>query len=375
MECDAIWVLGDLSFKRVAVSIEGTFYPPPDSLSGFIISRAETTTFTLWDDGSALPLTPLPFTETRSGDLWPGDGVYSRTLNSLFAAAADTYELQITLPTSPRERAISKKVTVRTNTPPLIISWSSPESLYSGDSAEVIAQLTDEDGFADITHSEWVLLKARPIASTWALRTSTSPQWKAVLSPAAAAATPTGSYPSFLRIADRWMSQRGEWVTSDTHRVWVENSPPSISYVLGPDTIWLGAHDTIRFQYTIGVEDLQTALDLDTLFLTISDTSRVVARFFYFDDGGGLDSLPGDGLYQAGFSADPSSRTGIPFTFSWEPSDKSPQRGSSFTTTLILLRYPSHGSPDPQPFPPVQHHCSGRTFFLSSSHPNPFMID
>jgi hypothetical protein len=153
----------------------------------------------------------------------------------------------------------------------------------------------------------------------------------------------TGNYRTYPLVADRYLSERDQFVQGDPQLIWIENAPPSIDTVVGPDTVWIPLGDTVIFSYDIRVSDPQTAEDLDSLLMTITrpadngDGEVVMGRFFYKDDGQQLDSLAGDGRYRAGFSANEHNRLDTPFTMTWTPVDRAGQHGASMQTHLVLM--------------------------------------
>jgi hypothetical protein len=93
------------------------------------------------------------------------------------------------------------------------------------------------------------------------------------------------------------------------------------------------------------VRDDQGNGDIQRLDLEITrpdevnpDSNVFVFAGHYEDNGIGLDTTAGDGVFAAGFSADSSSRTGVLFTFTWTPVDWALQNGEPFRTTLVFLR-------------------------------------
>ncbi|MFN3822002.1 MAG: hypothetical protein ACK4OO_06670, partial [bacterium] len=274
VECERTWKWGEETYRRISVKWEGRSISPPESLIAYIFNTSDTVSFSLWDDGSSRIITSESFSRDRSEDLWFGDHIYTRAINALFAPSPGLYTLTISPPSEPMLFNLSTSLMVRSNNFPVILQWSHPDSFFSGFGGTVSATISDSEGQGDIIRVEWVVLKDRPLRDLWALRPLSDTLWIGDISPAIGMGTHTGAYPSFLRVADQWMVGKGLWVTSDTQRVWLENLPPQITSVTGPETLWVGEEDTIRFQYLLHVKDPQTTEDLDSLLLTIWDTSR-----------------------------------------------------------------------------------------------------
>ena len=73
------------------------------------------------------------------------------------------------------------------------------------------------------------------------------------------------------------------------------------------------------------------------------DQDREIFHQQYFDNGDSTDtqsdSVAGDGRYNAGFRITFDKEPYELYTFIWTPWDRSPQRGESFTTSLMIMPY------------------------------------
>ena len=147
----------------------------------------------------------------------------------------------------------------------------------------------------------------------------------------------TGEHPFYIRVYDHYLNQIHQPVESEHYRVWLENLPPRVTEVAGPDTVWLPETGSDTLEYRIIVTDDQGVGDLGGLELVLYDAAGVIFDTTYFDDGSHPNSVAGDGKYHAGFTVDDATRTGILFTFAWTPTDLSPQSGETYYNTLIFM--------------------------------------
>ena len=336
-------VVGSPRYQLMAVKL----YPIDDAAGGelFCLIQGEdvSTHFRLYDDGGfTVHSDNLGFADSLSGDRVPGDGVFARCISSRFTEREGEYLLTFSLPDSFGVDSLYATLTVRRNSEPDITGFTAPDSIPSGESSDFTALVGDQDGLNDVAQVEVVRLDGGVRA--WQMTRQDSLLWRWQGEPGIAAGIPTGSYPFVVRAQDYYLTLTGDFIASNVASVWLENLPPVVVSVDGPDTVWIPANDTVLFDYRIKVRDGQGVADLDSLMLKLSrpddanpDSNVVVRDTTYFDDGAWPDSLAGDGIYTAGFSATPTARTGIPFTFRWTPTDRSPQRGESYYTTLVLL--------------------------------------
>ena len=344
VEVDSIWVLGSERMQRVAVSVSPVEAAAGQGMVCLISGSAREAEFRLYDDGGYGRWDDaLNFADSLSGDHNPLDGVFTRRINARFAEREGDFKFLFALTSPADAESLGVKITVRRNSPPVFASVTVPDSVPSGSRGlPFTAVVHDPDGDGDIASVE--LLHLERLGVSYPMERRDDSTWLWLSEPSLAARLATGMYPFKVRMSDFYMKQTGDWVESDTVSCWFENLPPRVEVVEGFDTVWVSPLDTVLFDYLISVTDDQGLTDLDSLLLTISrpddvdpDSSVMVFRGFYFDDGTGLDTTAGDGRYVAGFSADSSSRIGVPFTFAWTPTDHSPQRGETYYTTLVIL--------------------------------------
>ncbi len=344
LSLDSIWVK-DLNQKRqIAISVKPKLKTSDIYIECQITGSDDTSYFKLLDDGNSQILNDSSnYADSLSGDRFAGDGVFTRYISAHFASSIGVYKFVFKCINSNylEVQPCSIYVQVRENTRPFIVRFNTPDSLGLFNDFYAIVQ--DSEGAFDITlvnlvrkeayfRTEAVYSMTQVDDTTWFWRSSAG----------VGAGLCTGYYPWSVRVADWTLRQFNQFVECVPVLIYFENSPPIVNSVSGPDTIWLVSNERVIFHYLIDVKDPQTALDLDTLLLTISDPEKEIINFTYFDDGGlingtSFDSIAGDGIYTAGFSVDSTSRTNVWFTFTWIPTDRSPQRGSPDKTHLIIL--------------------------------------
>lgn len=365
VELDTVWVLGAERYHRIVMRAFPVGWGAGRELRCQIVGGGVATHFQLYDDGSSrIRHDSEGFADTLSGDALAGDGVYTRRVNEGFASNEGRFNLLFAFADPPVSGdTLRSSVRIVRNSAPVVISFSTPDSIRSGhaaseDSVQVV--VLDPDGQndvksvtveaiaqeADIEQQFYVAAMDRKNDTTWSLKLPASVAVGAV----------TGVYEFRPFVRDWILSQAGERaVRGDSSLIWLENLPPRIQNVTGPDTVWVTLNDTTRFQFDVRVADDQSTLDL--LFLEMNLTRRndtddedvLLLRKEYFDDGGfadstSLDTLAGDGVFSAGFSADRNSRRGIPFTFAWNAFDKTGQSGDTIKSVMVIM-LEGNGSP------------------------------
>ena len=339
VEMDSIWVLNSPTMRRVSVKVASSSPVDGRSMICRISGEGVSTGFKLYDDGGHGEWADAPeFADNLSGDLAPNNAVFSRRINARFTDHMGDYTFSFVLYGGSSDPARST-VTVRSNSPPVIVNWEAPDSIRSGDEGLLFyATVSDSDGIEDIVSV--LLVNERKHGSAIPMTSNDNIHWEWRNTFDVSAGLPTGSYGFRIRVADLVLNQADTCVKSDSKFCWLENLPPEVSDIVGPDTVWLPAEgDTNYFAYTIIVSDDQRPTDLDSLILILSrEDTIVVWDTTYFDDGTGIDSIAGDGRYCAGFKvvSDPG---GLSYTFAWTPTDRSPQRGETFYTTLIFVEH------------------------------------
>ena len=336
VQLDSIWIVNSEQMHTISISVN-----PPSIAAGRemlcqIRSEQVSTHFRLYDDGSRGHWEDAAgYADSISGDQVPGNAVYTRRVNSLFTRHEGEYHFLFALSGGEPPDTLEKIITLSNNSLPLIVDLAYPDSIWSGVMADLFnVVVNDSNGFDDIVRvelllGEWFdrqhLLTYRGV-NTWELRSSS-----------VAARLPTGEHPFYIRVYDHYLIQINQPVESDHYTVWLENLPPRVTEVVGPDTVWLPETGYDTFEYRIIVNDDQGVGDLGGLELVLLDTSEVKFEYTYFDDGSYPDSTAGDGKFHAGFTVADTSKTGILYTFAWTPFDLSPQSGETYYNTLIFM--------------------------------------
>ncbi len=345
VELDSIWVFE--SERMVRVSIQVRPFEPADTTMLCQINSGEGagSHFRLYDDGNYGRWQDSEgFADSLSGDIAPNDGIFSRRINSNFAARPGEYHLSFILERGAPPDTLYKDIIVRENSPPVFLLHTEPDSVASGSIIDTFhTQTLDSDGFGDIQNSELILFRddfPTQDISIFEMERTTDSTWRWISEPFLAAGAATGVYSMAYRIQDYYLSQLDEFVYSDTFACRLENLPPQILEVTGPDTVWLpeSEEDTITFDYSIQAVDDQTPKDLDTLYLEMYFEDEVIFRAAYLD-GFGLDETPNDGVFKAGFSLTGANTPFRTFYLVWTPSDKAGNTGDDFDNYLTIWKH------------------------------------
>ena len=346
IQLDSVWVYNSELMRKVVVRAENIDLTNRTILGMIVAENGDSLQFRLYDDGNEGDWNDADqFAAGSSGDIVPGDFVFARQINSQFADNTGEYSFSFTLSESNSPELLITEILVRHNSPPDFISHSEDDSVFSGGFGDIFTvTLADAEGQGDIVGSEVVIFRSTPPsgnASYFDMHRSLNNQWSWNDKAPISTGLMTGVYPAAFRAQDKYLHQIDGWAYSDTFSVWLENLPPSITSVEGPDTIWIPRQggDTVYFDFSVIVEDDQGVTDLDTLYLNlfIADSGEVW-RNFYIDGWGLLDTIALDGIYRPGFSADSSNTTPRTFLFKWTPIDKTGQRGEVFETYLVFRR-------------------------------------
>ncbi|MDP8240284.1 MAG: hypothetical protein P9X24_14440 [Candidatus Hatepunaea meridiana] len=333
---DTIWVVGSEQWHTIMVRVN-----PPTPTYGRemlcqIRSEGLSTHFRLYDDGSlGRWFDAAGFADYISGDQLPDNGVYTRRVNSLFTGHEGEYSFKFGLSDGEPPDSLEIIITLRYNSTPEISELSYPDSIYSGEDSLIFSAIViDPEGEDDIAFVEVVNLDLQNTVYPMTRLDDSTYVW--YNESHIAAGLPTGLHPFVIRAADHYLNQSQDAVSSNTLPIWLENLPPQIIEIAGPDTVELPVEGTKTFEYTIIVSEDQDFSDLDSLLLEIRDSQIVKARIVYFDDGEQPDLVALDGRYHAGFTVADTNKTDV-YTFTWTPTDRSPQRGEAVSRTLVFV--------------------------------------
>lgn len=352
VELDSLWVADSPLHRRIMVQAYPVEWSAGRTMLCQVGGGGVSTHFRLYDDGGLGRWQDgAGFADSLSGDQIAGDGLFSRRISSLFTTKPERYQLMFAfLDTFEGGDTVRATVRVVADSPPVVLWLDHPDSIYSGRWARPFtADVLDPDGESDIALVELRRASAPrgrlpgdaiPMAWEWIGINI----WRCVAQPWLAAGYPTGDHRFFARAADWVMLDQDQYAMSDTITVWLENRPPRVDSIAGPDTVWVLPSDTAVFFYDVIIGDDQTAADLAGLLLTVSrydstlGRDTITFRSTYFDNGAGDDPIAGDGVIRAIFQADNRSMMRIPYTFTWIPTDRSPQRGMAASNTTVIMR-------------------------------------
>ena len=337
---DSIWVVDSEQMHTISIRVEPPELAEDRQMRCQIRGSGVSTHFGLYDDGGhGHWYDAIGYADSISGDHSPGNGIFTRCVSSLFTGHEGEYDFIFALSGEPPPDTLTVSVNVRRNAVPEIISFDSPDSVRSGEGLLFTTVVRDSNAKSDIFKVELVCGDSGDFIHPM---TPTNDDTWIFSDPSIAAGLATGTHPVFVRTSDYYLEQIGQSVASDPVDVWLENLPPVIVDVVGPDTIWLPVEGVEIFDFEIIVNDDQGPGDLAGLLLHLTSTSDVDWDTLYYDDGKGVDSTAGDGLYHAGFSITADKTPNVLYTFTWTPTDYSPQQGEPFVTTLLIL--PPEGS-------------------------------
>lgn len=303
--------------------------------------------FKLYDDGGYGRWNDAAeFADSISGDHQQDNGVFTRRINSLFADAEGNYRFTFTLSGDRRPDSQQQVIYILfRNSTPQISSIEYPDSIGSGmNDIPFSAVVIDSNGRNDLVSVNLVLreIESQPLPSKeFSMTMMDDSTWAWLSEPSITAQIPTGICFFNIQAADRLLSQTNEFVESNPFEVWLENLPPAVIEVAGPDTVMLPDEGEKDFDYVISIMDNQGVTDLDSLLLELSDPIGVLLDSLYLDNGAGFDSVAGDGRYHAPFTVTADKTPYILYTFAWIPTDRSPQRGETFYSTLVFVPYES----------------------------------
>jgi len=337
LSTDSVWLLNTGMIHRVTVKITPGESGDGRTVTGIITGYGISASFRLADDGGLNKLIDAPaFADSASGDDDAHDGIFSRRLTSRWAATEGDYRLAVAVSGSPLIDTLVVTVKVRLNQPPEIHSITFPDSIHSGvKDLQFRTVISDPDGISDLASVKLIKYRTATTEMGYDMFRQNDSLWLYKNRPEIAQWLPTGWIEFRVRAQDTF----GNQTESPLDSVWLENNPPAIVSVSGPDTVAVPPSDSIHFYYFVSVKDDQGFGDLDSLLLTISSEGRPPANFYYADNGDSakFDSIAGDGRYTAWFKADSTSRRNVLFTFTWTPTDRTGQSGEPLQTTLVIV--------------------------------------
>lgn len=303
-------VMGSTAFFPLQVTPINVSLPQVDSVRATISDSTgqPVASFRLYDDGSAFDLTDnLGFASLRSGDNVPHDGIYNRSINSLFTTIPGVFHVQVSCWSAGNSLTTGEAhaFSVAPDAPPQIALWAAPDSLPSGFFYRVISVNATDPDSASGDHASAVRMRLHQQNgslpdTTYNLINSVplSDLYQLALYPSFAAARPTGSYDLIFKGYDTFN------LASDSiiHTLYMENLPPHLAEPGLPDTV-VHPDSVISFLISIKCWDDQSVSDLDLVNYRAQKPDGSFSNngnpFPLFDNG-----LPYDSLWSQGHAGD-----------------------------------------------------------------------
>jgi len=289
---------------RITVTVEDAQGPQnvPFALGTIMSDGATIDTFSLWDDGSYYSVTASPpWADSTSGDLVPGDGIFSRRITGQFVDHATTVSFRFDATDSNGHAAdpVEVAVELRANSAPVLEDPVLPSLLESGfDTLTLSVRATDSDELDSLVRV-WLDVQGSGKGEITLAGPDQDHRWSITIDRSFAAGI-VGDY-AFNFYGEDTFQEIGGPVGQT---VMVENNPPVISNLVAPDTMVLpiqavGSDTALLF---LNVEDDQTLIDIWAVYFTsvLNDTVPNPNVFYLFDDGSGADVTAGDGIYSQG---------------------------------------------------------------------------
>jgi len=305
---------------RITVMVEDAQGPQnvPFALGTIVGDSATVDTFSLWDDGSYYSVAASPpWADSISGDLVPGDGIFSRRITGQFVDHDATVSFRFDATDSDGHTALSVEAAVelRANSAPVLEDPQLPDTLVSRfDPVTLSVRASDPDD-QDSLVRVWLDVEGSGKGEIALTGPDQDQRWSVTIDRYFAAGI-MGAYPFNFYGEDTFQEIGGP--VGQT--VLVENNPPVISNLVAPDTMVLpteavGSDTALLF---LNVDDDQTSADVWAVYFTSvrNDTVPNPTVFYLFDDGSGADVTAGDGIYSQGivlFWDDPPGK--YTFTF------------------------------------------------------------
>ncbi len=312
----------------------------------------------LKDDGGVPSLTGLPsFVDQHSGDLIPGDLVYSIRLDAGFADSPGTFLVTYAAgdlagtpfdPAEPGEQDTTglalfrDTLVVAENNPPDILSFNVPDSLHSGFDEQVwTAEVTDpdEDGGDYVTRVELELALEEVPVRTVQFAGAGAHVWTFNASADFAAGLSTGDYRFRLSATDRFEAGSAPVDTI----VWVENAPPVLSELAAPDTVVRPLEGQNVYTFSLRVEDEQGQGDIaEVVYLAVSPQGDTLESpdFTLQDLGQTPDETAGDGTWSAGFITVPENSNFGTWTFLFVARDRGGNESAPLEKSIEFVDNP-----------------------------------
>jgi len=328
---DSVWVVSDSTFHTIQVQVNGD--SNPDSL--WLELHADSTYMILLaDDGGNLTLsTNHSWLLSNSGDLIPGDHIWSRRLQAGFAPAG-LYAVHYIAKQNAMTWTIDTHWRVVNNQPPILSGLVAPDTLQSGEDSLLEVSVIDPDtgisnGITSVQASVRTMLNVElqnyPLTAVGG-----NQHWRLVMPysfPSTLPRDSTGNYNFIITATDVFGA------TSNLSRsVYLVNRPPSVdtislsaaryvggvaytdSVLANPTTILFDSTsarvDSVLFVFRVVADDPQSSFDVKSANVSLRRNSRgdTVIYSHTFLEGGPEDPVVGDGIFYVGFKLDSTNR-------------------------------------------------------------------
>jgi hypothetical protein len=328
--------------QRIVVTVEDAQGPADVPIVwGTILNNGTLIdTFSLWDDGSfyTIPAHP-PWADSISGDLIPRDGVFSRRITGQFVNQPTdvTFRFEVTDLDGHVGTPVEATVEINANSAPTLFNPVLPDTLVSGfDSLTLSVTALDSD-YQDSVIRVWLEVEGSNKGEIDLEGPDADHHWSITIDSSFAAGI-LGNYPFQFYAEDTYQEIAGPL----GQMVYVENTPPTISNLVMPDTMILptqseGSDTAALF---LNVDDDQTLLDIpeNAVYFTIvrNDTIPNPTVYPLFDNGTGEDQIAGDGIYSLGivlFWDDPIGK----YTFTFKAKDMVEQESNPIIHDMWVI--------------------------------------
>ena len=290
--------------QRIVVTVEDAQGPAdvPIVLGTILNNGTLVDTFSLWDDGSfyTIPTQP-PWADSISGDLIPGDGMFSRRITGQFVNQASqvAFRFEVSDLDGHVGTPVQDSVIISVNSAPILLNPVLPDTLVSGFDSLTLSVTGRDSDYQDFVIRVWLEVPGSNKGEIDLTGPGFYVIWSLAIDSSFAAGI-QGNYPFQFYAEDTYQEIAGPL----GQIVYVENTPPTISNLVMPDTMILPTQaegsDTARI--FLSVSDRQSLADIYQVTFTdiLNDTGQVHGPYPLVDNATGADSVAGDGIYSQG---------------------------------------------------------------------------
>jgi hypothetical protein len=296
--------------ERIMVTVEDAQGPSNVPYVQAVISEMEyydnsasIDTFLLYDDGSHYSVQAHPpWADSISGDLIPGDGIFSRRISGQFVTEPTEVSIRFDATDLDGNAAapVYAPVFVTANLPPILEDPQLPAILESGfDSLITLSVRATEPDDLDSLVRVWLEVEESNKGEIDLKGPDADNRYSIDIDRSFAAGIDGDKL--FLFYAQDTFLEIGGPIGQ---LITVENNPPTLSNLVMPDTMYLPTEpgDCDTADIFLDVDDDQTLIDIYFVYFTtvLNDTNPPSQPFAMVDDGTGADLTAGDGTYSQG---------------------------------------------------------------------------